>query len=141
MQMPLVSKFLCYLEAEARRELAGSPSVGSPLPSIPSMDVSMERKELGIAWIPLEGTQDLLSFPPHPLFVKAIHSSCIHRRKIPKQHSLQGWRQEDANATGFKVSLALTQWAPTMPVAVYVSRFEVSERIIRNSNKKASDIE
>ncbi len=30
MQMPLVSKFLCYLEAEARRELAGTTSRAIP---------------------------------------------------------------------------------------------------------------
>jgi hypothetical protein len=30
MQMPLVSKFLCCLEVEARRELAGTPSRAIP---------------------------------------------------------------------------------------------------------------
>jgi hypothetical protein len=53
-QMPLVSKFLCYLEAEARRELAGTPFCAIPF-FVPSRRwVSGAERELDKSIKPLE---------------------------------------------------------------------------------------
>jgi hypothetical protein len=52
MRMPLVSKFLCYLEAVARRELAGNLAAPSFwILSIPR-DVSAKRESGESFWTP-----------------------------------------------------------------------------------------
>jgi hypothetical protein len=94
MQMPLVSKFLCYLEAAARRELAGNPETDScfrgslpPTPYSFLQWVSARRGSLTncsdpIGWYPL-----LISAASLVVVeAKAIHVAFC-RNKNPQTHS------------------------------------------------------
>jgi hypothetical protein len=87
MQMPLVSKFLCYLEAVARRELAGNPArTPFRLSKIP-MGVSAERESSESFWTSPEQLSQLSSFPPHPcLLSKPSAAVDFHRNKNPQTH-------------------------------------------------------
>jgi hypothetical protein len=46
----------------------------------------------GVVRIPPEGIQQLLSFPPHPLIVKAIRNSSFHRIKIATMPLQNNWK-------------------------------------------------
>jgi hypothetical protein len=88
MQMPLVSKFLCYLEAVARRELAGNPArAPSFLILSIRMGVSAKREsDKSFSDLP-EQLSQLSSFPPHPcLSSKPSAAVAFHRNKNPQTH-------------------------------------------------------
>ena len=87
MRMPLVSKFLCYLEAVARRELAGNPArTPFRLSKIP-MGVSAERESNESFWTSPEQLSQLSSFLPHPRSSsKPSAAVAFHRNKNPKTH-------------------------------------------------------
>ncbi len=135
------------MEAAARRELTGTPDRAIPL------STKLSGAE-GVVRTPLDRIQQPSSFPPHPLIVKAIRSRSFHRIKIatmplqnnwkahfiahhgervrtPQTTSYKGWRQDDANASGFKVSLdgsgpksttglSQLQYSATMGVATQI---------------------
>ena len=91
MQRPLVSKFLCYLEAAARRELVGTPTRVSSIFLFESsgfQSVSVRRgRAMRVVWTSPEQLSQILSFPPHP-FCRQSHPICSQHHfieiKIPK---------------------------------------------------------
>jgi hypothetical protein len=62
---------MCFLEAAARRQLAGTPARAIPL------STKLLGPE-GVVGTRLKGIQQPSSLLPHPLIVKAIRSSSFH---------------------------------------------------------------
>jgi hypothetical protein len=88
MQMPLVSKFLCCLEAELRRNWRVLPPTLFLFCAIMPMGVRCGERALQINRT-LEKDRLILSFPPNPLVIvkaKAIHLVTFHRNKNPQTH-------------------------------------------------------